>query len=377
MKKSKKYNYGIKITISIIFLIIFILKKDLLFGNPNIADNYSLIERFKMNKYYLSLKDKSLIINNKSLLIEEKENLLKFVSNYNKKKKIIINNTIYCKCRYKFGNLLYTLNKIIFFNDIVGYNHIILDKNQFWFIKNKIYIKDRNLTIEIYDNITNSSFNLGDLFINACPFFYFFHLIRTDITIHYLRDEIIRNLPKVTTSPEYLYIHIRSGDIYSYNPSPDYSQPPLCFYQKIINNFNFKKIFLLSNGKNNPIIKQLIKEYPNLIYHENSLEVDMSQLINAYNIVASMSSFLNAIILFNHNLKYLWDYNIHKIIQKILHYHFDIFKFPHHNNFTIYRMEPSSYYSEKMYFWKNNKKQRYIIMKETCQNNFTIIKSKN
>ena len=62
-----------------------------------------------------------------------------------------------------------------------------------------------------------------------------------------------------------LYIHLRSGDIYKKNAHGKYSQPPLCFYSNILNNFNFGNIYLISNDNNNPIINRLTKKYNNII----------------------------------------------------------------------------------------------------------------
>ena len=56
---------------------------------------------------------------------------------------------------------------------------------------------------------------------------------------------LIKNLPKVNTSRRCLYIHLRSGDIFINNRNRWYSQPPLCFYQAILNNFNFNEIYML------------------------------------------------------------------------------------------------------------------------------------
>ena len=63
-----------------------------------------------------------------------------------------------------------------------------------------------------------------------------------------LKEEIMSNVPKYKSDPNYLYIHIRNVDIFIKIINPNYSQPPLCFYQKIINENNFTNIFLLSNG---------------------------------------------------------------------------------------------------------------------------------
>ena len=88
--------------------------------------------------------------------------------------------------------------------------------------------------------------------------------------------------------------------------------------------------------------------------------------------MASISSFLNLIIQLNNNLEFLWDYNIYKTSEKVLLYHYDLFKYPH-NNFTIFRMEPSSKYREIMYIWRNNYIQRRLMNKEKCDNYFSII----
>ena len=56
--------------------------------------------------------------------------------------------------------------------------------------------------------------------------------------------------------------------------------------------------------------------------------------------------------------------------EKILQYHYDLFKFPY--SFTLYRMEASSNYKSKMYIWKNSKIQRKLMIKEKCINSFMI-----
>jgi len=115
-----------------------------------------------------------------------------------------------------------------------------------------------------------------------------------------------------------------------------------------------------------------MKRFPNIIFQKNSLSTDISALISSPNIVSSISSFLISIIQLNYNLKFLWEYSIYNIKQKIRHYHYDLYKYPK-NNYTIYRMEPSLLYKNKMYIWKNSKIQRKLIIKEKCINFFRVI----
>jgi len=95
-------------------------------------------------------------------------------------------------------------------------------------------------------------------------------------------------------------------------------------------------------------------------------------LINAYNIVCSISSFLLAIIQLNNKLKIIFDYNIYKMFLKIRHFHYDLFKYPF-RKFSIIRMEPSKTYTKIMSKWKNNIKQRKLMLREKCVNYFQII----
>ena len=68
----------------------------------------------------------------------------------------------------------------------------------------------------------------------------------------------------------------------------------------------------------------------------------------------------------------MWDYSIYKIREKLRLYHYDLYKFPQ-KEFTIFRMESSPNYKKVMYYWKNNIKQRKLMFKEKCINDFAII----
>ena len=125
-----------------------------------------------------------------------------------------------------------------------------------------------------------------------------------------LKEEIMSNVPKYKSDPNYLYIHIRSGDIFIKNINPNYSQPPLCFYQKIINENNFTNIFLLSNGHENPCVDTLLKLYQNIKFIHGSVEEAVSIIINIYNLVISFSTFILSLINLNDNLHNLYIYNI-------------------------------------------------------------------
>ena len=120
------------------------------------------------------------------------------------------------------------------------------------------------------------------------------------------KEEFLSNIKLVEAKEEDLYINIRSGeDIFKnkgYSPG-SYFQPPLCFYQTIIENFNFSNIYIIANGKENPIIEELLKLYKNITYIHGTIEEDASMIISAKNLVLPVSSFPIELIKFNDNLK--------------------------------------------------------------------------
>ena len=263
------------------------------------------------------------------------------------------------------------MNNIIFYCEILGCKEIILNRNisrSHWHFKNTIFSKKTNLTIRIGDNVdcsaNNTVCNLSRIYISPV-------VVRTKIRIDVIKNEIINNLPKIKTDPHDLYIHIRSGKIFGNSfIHSSYGQPPLCFYEKIINDYNFNKIYIIAQNKANIIINKLIYKYQNIIYKKNLLDEDIASLVYAYNIVGSISSFFVMNIKLNDNLKNVWEYDLYRLKEKFLHLHYHFFKFP--NKFNIYTMMPSENYRKEMYYWEKSESQIKLMLEEKCPNNFII-----
>lgn len=357
----------------IVYYLYFLKPKLHLFNKRNDL----LINEYNNYLKFLNLKEKPKEDNN-FLLIKEKENILKMIS-WTIKKNITssIKRIIYTT-QANFGNILLCLNKIIFFCEIIGCKQITLPKNNFWFIKNTTFFKDYNITIDLIDNISLNNIanqtliNSETIYFNSYLILFYFYKIKSKIRIQLLKNEIVKNLPQINISRKDLYIHIRSGDIFRNHIHKPYAQPPLCFYINIFKNFNFSKIYLISQDRYNPTINKILSKFKDVLYINNNLEYDLSCLMNSYNLVGSISSFLNIIIILNSKLENLWEYNIYQMYQKIEHYHYDLYQFP--NNFTVFRMEASANYKNRMYNWKNNNIQRKLMIKEKCINSFNIIK---
>ena len=207
-------------------------------------------------------------------------------------------------------SIFYLYISIYIFSKIIGCKRIILDKEWNWFIKNKIIYDKYNIIIEVGEiNNFNNSNVLIDFSDN---FLFYLGYIRPELRTEIIKEELLNNIPKIISNQNDLFIYIRSGDIFI-KPNRYYTQPPLCFYETIIKNEKFSKIYIISEDKNNPIIDVLLNNYHNITYNKNSLELDIAYLINAYNIVGAMSTFINILLRFNDNLEKYWEYNIYTL----------------------------------------------------------------
>ena len=320
--KIELFPTKIKLIIFIIIIFFYEININFFFKYINFKDKHFLIEKKYYLYKYLILKDRPIYIND-SLIDEEKINFLEYLSNETgqKLKKVDI---IFYTVKRRFGNALSNLNKLIFYCEIIGCKKIILDKNIYWFLKRKIKINNR-IIISVDNQTKFINNNSSILYLNTNKIYNYFFKIRPEIRINLLKYEIIKNL--------------------------------------------------ISKDKNNPLIQKLINYYSNIKYLNNNLIKDISYLVNAFNIVASISSFLTSIIQLNFNLNYLWDYNIYKVVEKLRHFHYDLYKIPD-KNFIIYRMEPSINYKKIMYKWRYKRKQKKLMLKEKCKNGFAIIKYK-
>ena len=263
-----------------------------------------------------------------------------------------------------FGNCLIHINNFIFYCEIVGCHTIIINTVHS-LIKNPIYIEKLNITI-----IPGSEINCTDEFTLCNVRFFSPLFIKPQIRIQYLKEEIMRNIPKVNSDPNALYINLRGGDIFTVSIHPHYSQPPLCFYEKIINNNKFKNIYIISNDRGNVVLDALMNKYNNIVFNHDNYQTDLALLINASNVVASVSSFFYTAIKFNENLKQLWEYDINKLIEKFVWLHHHIYKFD--IKYKIYTMKPSDIYFDKMFNWRNSLNQLKLMIEDKCPYDFVL-----
>lgn len=261
--------------------------------------------------------------NNSSKIFNNIKRTLKYQIYKYLKKNITNINSLYINGSLKFGNYFIALNNAILFCEILNCKKIIINNNRKGFINDRIFYQKYNITID-----SNYSFNCHDNnSIIANVKFCLYNINFTDLgkinRFYVLRKEIINNLPKVKINSNDLYIYIRGGDIFRrLNKShPYYSQPPLCFYSKILVEFNFRKVVIISEDTGNPVIPILLKENSYIKFNKNSIKLDISYLANSFNIVSSTSSFIISIIFYGNMIFISYQKNIYFYIIQFIPFH--------------------------------------------------------
>ena len=282
--------------------------------------------------------------------------------------------TFFLSSNINFGNGLIVVNNAIFYCEIVDCHKIILYENQLgrkWLINRSVYIKKLNITIMQGENVDCEKNNILCIYEVGWQIYYPIIVI-PQVRINLIKTEVLNNLPTVITKNNELYIHIRGGDIFLPSPHNMYSQPPLCFYEKIIINRFFDYIYIISMDRANIIVDTLIKKYQNIIHKKHSIEYDISLLCHAFNIVLSVSSFVFSAVKLNNNLENLWEYDIMRVSEKFLFLHHHISKFD--IKYNIYTMKPSNIYASKMFSWKGSSEQIKLMLEDSCPYDFIMTK---
>lgn len=115
---------------------------------------------------------------------------------------------------------------------------------------------------------------------------------------------LIKNINKLDEND--LVIHIRSGDIFSSKPHPKYVPQPLSYYIKGINKCKYEKIHIICKDIKNPVVNELRKLYKNAVYQKNTLEKDIRIILGATNIISSVGTFIDSLMILSNNNKYLY-----------------------------------------------------------------------
>lgn len=245
----------------------------------------------------------------------------------------IVNAIIFAN-HFNINEINYPNHNIIKNNQIIlnnlNPNNIILNKifHHDFFSRKKICEKF-NINENIFTNIFENNLDLYSILNNIIN-------INYDCDCLNLKDND-------------LVIHIRSGDVYSTIPHSGWIQPPLSFYDKIINEYKWDNIYLICEDTKSPVIKPLLNKYNNIIFNLQSLNNDIQYIIQAKNICFGMGSFVPSLLLLNTNLN-----NIYYPLY-CERYLIDIIKY---NNKIIYDLPTYIKKGE----WMNTPEQRKIML---------------
>ena len=305
------------------------------------------------NQKFTSLETNENLLDEKSYILEQ---FSKFMN-----RKITYVDTLVLIKDWNFGNRMISLNNAIYYCEILRCKEILVSR-RFSFIKNPIYYEKFNMVIKHKKNVDCSEAG------TACIGNAFLYDLRYNNTIpghrfFVIQEEFLKSVPKYKANEDDLYIHIRSGDIFYNCLHPDYAQPPLCFYEFIINNYKFKKIFIVAENKKNPVINALLDKYENIEFLHKGFVGDISYIINAHNLVLSMSSFSYVIARLSKNLKNVFSYDM---IIKEEKDKFLIDDDKNEEKFIEIKMKASDEYKARMYPWRNTKEQLELMLSVTC-----------
>jgi len=201
----------------------------------------------------------------------------------------------------RFGNNILQIIRCLYYSIINNVSNILLLNHDF-LINNKITIeeninKNKINNKNIYDSFFDlKKFNLDD----PSP------IIMKNLAIKYILPILKKNIYNSEKKTENnLFMHIRGGDIFNYHPHSAYVQPPVYYYEKIINENNYEKINLIYEDKNNPCVDYLSSNKDINLYSGNLYD-DINLLLSATNLVIGFGTFGFVMYLLNPKLKKLY-----------------------------------------------------------------------
>ena len=122
-----------------------------------------------------------------------------------------------------------------------------------------------------------------------------------------------------------LVVHIRSGDVFHRinNPTlyatPNFVQPPLSFYKRIIREGDFQSIQIVAEDKQNPCIDALLEWDKRIFFRKQKPLADISLLLAAKNLVIGYGTFAFTWALASHRLEALYSQLIPAAVFGTIH----------------------------------------------------------
>ena len=99
---------------------------------------------------------------------------------------------------------------------------------------------------------------------------------------------------------DHLVIHLRGGDVYGPRKPASYGQPPLAYYQAILEHQKWSAVTVVHEDSRSPVLEPLLdlagRLCPVVTTQSGSLQEDLAFLLSAHTLVAGRGTFVPAIV---------------------------------------------------------------------------------
>jgi hypothetical protein len=164
-----------------------------------------------------------------------------------------------------------------------------------------------------------------------------------------------------------LTIHLRSGDVFRTNPHPGYGQPPLSFYERIIDSRAWEKLLIIAEDTLNPCHEGILKYAKERQCEVETKGLELAEATRAIceskHLVASRGTFVPAVVYLTKNEKTIYQFETN----------IDVVPSPSENVYrTIFDLRGD--YSREILAsnWRNTRQQRSLMLSYPKENLSTI-----
>lgn len=105
----------------------------------------------------------------------------------------------------------------------------------------------------------------------------------------------------------HLVIHLRGGDVFGPRKPSSYGQPPLAFYERILDHEDWSAVSVVHQDEKNPVLKPLLETCKTrgipVTTHSGAVRDDIAELLRASTLVAGRGTFMPAVVGLSRNVK--------------------------------------------------------------------------
>lgn len=137
------------------------------------------------------------------------------------------------------------------------------------------------------------------------------------IAIKYVSSLLPQPSPHSVLGHNHLVIHIRSGDLFSEKQHGHYMQPPLAYYQYILDNHCYEHVTIVTEpDKQNPVIHAIMEHYPHIQLQHKTLKEDVETILSARHLVIGTGSFGHTLSLCSRHIHRLYCFETHDMYYR-------------------------------------------------------------